>query len=93
MLVQQFYQSPAPFCPPAVIPGNPPVNAGGADAPDVTGTLNVGDELHCDPGFWTGDATISYAYQWFQVGAPEPPGAVLTTDGVPLTVDGEELTS
>lgn len=70
-----------------------PVNAGGVDAPDVTGSPNVSEELHCDPGFWIGSAPITYFYQWYQVGGGEPPpeGETLTADGDPLTADGEEL--
>jgi len=33
-------------------------------APAVTGTQTVGSTLSCTTGTWTGDATITYTYQW-----------------------------
>ena len=74
--------------------GDPPVNAGGIDAPDVTGTTAADQVLHCDRGVWSGTAPISYAYQWYQRSEEEPPppsGDTLTVYGAALTVDGEEL--
>ena len=91
MLVQQFYQSPAPFCPPVVVGPGLPVNT---LAPVVSGTTEVGQELVCTTGTWTNSPT-GYAYQWFQgEGEVEPPpeGDALTDEGDALTVDGEELT-
>lgn len=80
-----------------VTPLHAPYNAGGVDAPDVTGTPTVGEVLHCDYGVWSGDPPITYAYQWFQEGVDEPPpeGDVLTDEfGDPLTDElGEELTT
>jgi hypothetical protein len=39
----------------------PPVNT---VAPVVSGTTTVGETLSCTTGTWTGDATITYGYQW-----------------------------
>ena len=52
--------------------GSLPVNAGGIDAPDVTGTPTEGEELYCDYGVWSGDLPMSFAYQWFQHVADPP---------------------
>lgn len=38
-------------------------------APVITGTAQVGQVLTVDDGTFTGDATITYAYQWFIGGA------------------------
>lgn len=45
--------------------GNPPVLT---VAPAITGTVEVGETLTCSSGTFTGDATITYAYQWFAAG-------------------------
>lgn len=45
--------------------GNPPVNT---VAPAITGTAQVAQVLTCSTGTFTGDATITYAYQWFAGG-------------------------
>lgn len=37
-------------------------------APDVTGTMTVGQTITVGDGTWTGDATIVYSYQWFANG-------------------------
>lgn len=42
-------------------PGEPPVNT---VAPVVSGSITVGSTLSCTTGTWTGDETITYAYQW-----------------------------
>ena len=34
-------------------------------APAITGTEQVGETLTCSTGTWSGDATITYTYQWF----------------------------
>lgn len=33
-------------------------------APEITGTLEVGETLTCSTGTWTGTPTITYSYQW-----------------------------
>lgn len=43
------------------IAGNPPVNT---VAPTTTGSAVVGNVLSGTDGTWTGDPTITYAYQW-----------------------------
>jgi surface protein len=45
----------------AGIPKDPPVNT---VAPAVTGTTKVGETLSCTEGTWTGNAPITYTYQW-----------------------------
>lgn len=44
-----------------------PTNAGGTNSPSVSGTPEVGETLTANPGFWSGDATITYAYQWYRL--------------------------
>jgi hypothetical protein len=39
-------------------------------SPHVTGDAIVGSTLTCTSGTWTGTATITYAYKWFQRGTP-----------------------
>src|SRR6266403_1257296 len=43
-------------------PSGSPVNT---IAPVVTGVAQVGQTLTCSTGTWTGDAAITFAYQWF----------------------------
>lgn len=45
--------------------GNPPVLT---VAPAITGTAEVGETLTSNNGTFTGDATITYTYQWFAGG-------------------------
>ena len=35
-------------------------------APSISGTTQVGQTLHADPGQWTGTGPITYGYQWQQ---------------------------
>lgn len=67
MLVHQFYQSPALFCPPPGAAGLP-INSPGAP-PTVIGPTEENQTLTCLRGTWTGDEPITYAYQWFRAGA------------------------
>jgi hypothetical protein len=73
MLVHQFYQSPAVFCPPVGAAGQP-VNTPGFP-PMVTGPTEEGQTLHCDKGTWTGNAPINYDYQWYRA-APLPANTI-----------------
>lgn len=47
-------------------------------APAITGTAQVANVLTCSTGTFTGDAVISYAYQWF-IGGVSVPGAIAGT--------------
>ena len=44
----------------------PPVNAGGADAPQISGTATVGETLTASQGTWSNapDTDAGYAYEW-----------------------------
>lgn len=37
--------------------------------PKVIGTAEVGQTLTCEPGSWTGEGTLAYAYEWLREGA------------------------
>ena len=55
----------------AAIATSVPVNS---VSPSVSGTAKVGGTLTCSTGTWTGEAPISYAYQW-QRGTTDISGA------------------
>ena len=42
-------------------PSQPPANV---NAPLITGTVAVGQQLQADPGSWTGTPTPVFSYQW-----------------------------
>jgi len=68
----------------------PPVNT---DAPDISGTAEVGATLHLDsPGDWLGSPTITFTHQWYRV-EEVAAGEFLTAGGDTLTADGEPLTT
>lgn len=47
---------------------DPPENAGGSDAPVISGMVQSGDVVSVDDdGTWTGDPTITFTYQWYRV--------------------------
>lgn len=71
-----------------LLSGNPPVNT---VLPAITGTPKVGTQLTVSNGTFTGDATISYAYQWFNGGVPVP-GATLSTFTPTVTEQGKIMT-
>lgn len=66
----------------------PPVNT---VAPVASGTARVGQTLSCTDGTWTGDATITYEYQWRRNGSSiigETANTyVLTVDDVGAAID------
>jgi hypothetical protein len=51
------------------IPGSQPENAEGKP-PTIVGTPDVGEELKCEPGEWTGTPTPELSYQWLLNGSP-----------------------
>jgi len=73
----------------------PPANAGGVDAPDISGTAEVGATLQLDsPGTWTGSPTITFTHQWYRVEAVVAGDVLVTDEGETLTTDeGEALTT
>ncbi|MGN6257452.1 MAG: choice-of-anchor Q domain-containing protein [Solirubrobacterales bacterium] len=38
--------------------------------PEVVGAAAVGHTLTCEPGSWTGEGTLAYAYEWLREGVP-----------------------
>ena len=69
--------------------GNAPVLTA---APTISGTVKVGSTLTSSNGTFTGDATITYTYQWFADGVAIP-GATGSTYDVPATDLGKKLMS
>jgi hypothetical protein len=49
------------------VAGNAPVSI---VRPELTGINTLGSTLTCSQGTWTGDPTITYAYQWYQGNTP-----------------------
>lgn len=53
-------------------------------APEITGTLEVGQTLTCSTGTWTGTAPITYSYQWYRgvtpIGSDQNTYIVVTAD-------------
>ena len=58
--------------------------------PTITGTATVGQTLTASTGTWTGDATITYAYQWFASGQAIP-GATSATYDLTSNETGDKI--
>lgn len=58
--------------------------------PAITGTATVGQTLTSDNGTFTGDATITYAYQWF-AGGVAISGATASTFVLTSTQTGKKI--
>ena len=56
----------------------PPVNTA---VPTVTGTLRAGETLTAQPGTWTGDAPITFAYNWQRCDAQGTPASCADAGG------------
>lgn len=54
--------------PPVSGSGSLPANAGGVNAPVLTGTAQVSFTLSVVPGTWTGTPTPTFSYQWMRNG-------------------------
>ena len=72
----------------APIFGNAPVNT---VRPAMTGVNSIGSVLSCTTGTWTGDATITYTYQWYQrntplIGATSPTYTIQASDASSLLI-------
>ena len=67
--------------------GNPPVLT---VAPAISGTETVGQVLTCSTGTFSGDATITYQYQWFSAGSAIS-GATSSTYTLTSSELGEKL--
>jgi sugar lactone lactonase YvrE len=50
--------------PATAVVGDTPASLVNTSAPTVTGTARVAQTLTADPGSWTGEEPITYAYQW-----------------------------
>lgn len=61
-------------------------------APAITGTANTGEDLTVDNGTFTGDATITYEYQWFR-GGTAIAGATSSTYTIVSADEGFVLTA
>jgi len=61
-------------------------------APAITGTAQVGQTLTTDNGTFTGDPTITYAYQWF-AGGVAISGATSTTYDLTSSEEGKVITT
>lgn len=68
--------------------GNPPTLT---VIPTITGTAEVGETLTASTGTFTGDATITYAYQWF-AGGVAISGATASTFVLTSTQIGKIIT-
>lgn len=55
-------------------------------APVASGTARIGQTLSCTTGTWTGDATITYTYQWQRAGVNI--GGATSSSYVLVTADG-----
>jgi hypothetical protein len=67
-------------------PKEPPENEArpaNTELPAITGNGQVGDELSCATGVWTGGATLAYTYQWLRDGS-----AIAGATGASYTVEG-----
>lgn len=69
------------------VSGNPPVLTA---IPAITGTAQVGQTLTTDDGTFTGDATITYAYQWF-AGGVAISGATANTYDLTVAEQGKVI--
>jgi hypothetical protein len=67
--------------------GTPPANT---VAPALSGTAEVGQTLTCSTGTWTGDPTITYAYQWKRDGV-NISGATANTYLLDVLDEGENI--
>lgn len=60
-------------------------------APVVSGTTTVGQTLSCTTGTWSGEGTITYAYQWFDDGVAIS-GATSSTYTLQAAEEGGNIT-
>ncbi len=76
----------------AVASGSAPSNT---SLPNISGTLEVGQNLTADPGTWTGVPTPTFSYQWQRcapAGTPIPPGVNWTSRTPAANNDWLEVT-
>lgn len=73
-----------------------PLSGGTAPAntvlPAITGTAQVGQTLTVDDGTFTGDATITYSYQWYAAGVAIS-GATSATYDLTASEEGKIITA